>query len=111
MLLVTFSDDYADEFDVNGMKLFTNEEWDAYCKFAREKVVWGQGLYFGTNEGIEYDSAEDYLRCFDAKEISDEEAETIKKLIPRAASEYGYGLFLGLDVGSPEEYQESNPLW
>jgi len=51
-LLVKFSKDWADEFDVNGFKIFnTDEEWNEFF----EELTNSEGeYYFGTNEFWDY---------------------------------------------------------
>lgn len=72
-LLVKFSADYADEFQVSGFTVMEKADWESYKKRA-EVGEWPQSQYFGTNEGIEWQSAEDHLGDFDTVEITDEQA-------------------------------------
>jgi len=91
-LLIKFSDNYADEFDVDGFRVMTSEEWEEYQAFVKG-IAWPQAFYFGTNEGIEYDTADDLLRNYTVEEISDEQAEFLQaNLIPNS---WAYGTWLG----------------
>jgi len=52
-LLIKYSDNYSDEFDVEGFKVMTQDEWKAF----REQVQYGlypYDYYIGTNELIQY---------------------------------------------------------
>jgi hypothetical protein len=100
MLLVKFDDNWADEMDVSGFKLFDNlDAWNAAIAGfkARMEIVDGEDngyfeVYFGTNEYIEYETVEEFLTRFDITEISDAAAAVIETLFPEAKS-YGYGHF------------------
>jgi NurA-like 5'-3' nuclease len=103
MLLVKFDDNWADEMDVSGFKLFDNlDAWNAaIAEFKAEKeIVDGEDnedngyfeVCFGTNEYIEYETVEEFLTQFDITEISDAAAAVIETLFPEAKS-YGYGHF------------------
>lgn len=73
-VLVKFRKDWADEFDVYGYAIYPfKEAWEEISE-----SLDGLDYYFGTNEGWEEgDFSED---DFEVMEISDEEAETLKKL-------------------------------
>ena len=45
-------------------------------------------FYFGTNEAISYESFKEFKDCFEVKEITKEEYETIKKFVGET-----YGVF------------------
>jgi NurA-like 5'-3' nuclease len=101
MLLVKFDDNWADEMDVSGFKLFDNlDAWNAaIAEFKEEKeIVDGEDsgyfeVCFGTNEYIEYETVEEFLVQFDITEISDAAADVIETLFPEAKLSYGYGHF------------------
>lgn len=106
-VLVIFSDNYADEFDLEGFKIFSSkEDWEEYLSFAekyfekrvnKQKEDWikkhGEPKYswqpiiegidfgFGTNEALNYTSFNEFKNCFTVKEISMEEGQTIIKTI------------------------------
>jgi hypothetical protein len=98
MILVKFDDNWADEMDVSGFKIFNNlDAWNkALSEFKSEKEIEEDDQYFeicfGTNEWIEYDSFGDFLKNFEIVEISKDTAEIIDGLFPEADS-YGYGHF------------------
>ena len=73
-LLVKYRDNYADEFDVNGFRIFTFEEWENWKLNLKEEQLHAG---FGTNEACEYESKDDLLRCMKVIPIS---AEVTKSL-------------------------------
>jgi len=78
-LLIIFNGDWADEMDVEGFMIVSEECWK-YKQLEWENTPFPQELYVGTNEAIEYDDIKEYLRDFKVKEISDEEETVIRKL-------------------------------
>jgi len=78
--LYTFSDNWADEMDLEGFAILTETQKDAAVANIRRRFKRGGTLSFGTNEDNEYDSLEDVMNCIDFKQISHQEYETIKKV-------------------------------
>ena len=76
MLLIKFKDNWADEFDISGWFVSSEETWDAF----KAQDFEPREIYFGTNEGIEYESKADYLSRFKTKAISDSDAEVLVRL-------------------------------
>ena len=81
MILVSFEANYADEFDVFGLKVFENDQaWREYLNEWKEKfkkqiseeklkeffeVETNEELwYFGTNEFIIFNSWSEFKNCF-----------------------------------------------
>ena len=90
MILVKFNDNYADEFDVGGFRFYEEKEWNKYKKLVKEKIKFPKEASFGTNEFIEYNSAEDYFKCTEVKKLSEEEYNFLVKLFGK----YGIGIFI-----------------
>jgi hypothetical protein len=98
MILVKFDDNWADEMDVSGFKIFDN--LDAWNKALEKKKTILEleddeqyfEVCFGTNEYIEYDSFSEFLERFQITEISKDTAEVFGAMFPEAKS-YGYGHF------------------
>ena len=88
MYLVKFKADYADEFDVVGFRLMTEESMGAYfdfkCKLFEENelVEW----YFGTNEFIGWEFFIDFSSCFSFRRLTEDEADKVRELF---GTEYG----------------------
>lgn len=74
--LVTFSRDWADEFQMEGFKICTKEKADELRQWASTERT----DYFGTNEGWEDEILLDSLTF---QEITDDEAAVIEKFFPR----------------------------
>lgn len=102
-LLVKYSEDYADEFQVSGFQVFDETDWNKHVAEVRLCAHWPQSRYFGTNEGMEWSSAQDYLNNFTEVQITDEEAD----FLARTFVNYGdTGHFLMID-----EFSEPSPLY
>lgn len=87
--LVKYSDNYGDEFDVDGWKIYLPEEWPEFKKFItdNEDKLFPFEYYFGTNEGIEYESASDFLSKFEEVDLDKDKAT---HLISVFGQEYGH---------------------
>lgn len=78
--LVKWSDNWADEMDLDGFKVFTNEEFEAYIQ-GWKKAFEYRGSYtmcVGTNEEIEYESFEEFERTLDVSALDHGEYRTIQ---------------------------------
>ena len=90
--LVNYEVDYADEFDVRGMKIFTEAEYNTfidnqrYAKELEEKGRFGTGewdmieIYFGTNEYFIFRTVDEIIKEFKVREITEQEFNTLKNL-------------------------------
>lgn len=90
--LVSYEEDYADEFDVSGMKIFTKAEYIAFKnnqRYARHLERNGEiatgawheiELCFGTNEWLSFGSVDEIIRALDVREITEQEYNTLKNL-------------------------------
>jgi hypothetical protein len=89
MLLVKFSANWADEFDVDGFAIMTQEQYDKNLAFySRKDAYFG----FGTNQDLE---GSDIVRGFSAQEVGDDEVHVLRNLFPELNSSYYpvYGMF------------------
>lgn len=98
MLLVKFSSNYADEFDVDGFKIMSEEDWEKHVRAAtnafdnqpeasKRNKLFGASkepveLYFGTNEALEFNDLKEYLGAFVVTKLSSTEHKTLEKLFP-----------------------------
>lgn len=88
--LIKFSDNWADEMDIDSFVLMDQEWKDEY--FNRLKNDFEERLKekdyfclnFGSNQGIEYEKFDELMRCFTVIEISQEEYDTIEKLFGKS---------------------------
>jgi len=78
-VLVVFSDNWADEMDIDGFQIFEKEDWDATVKRVKS-FKFPVTIGFGTNEDNVYDDAAELLGCYTVKKLTDDEAKTITKL-------------------------------
>jgi hypothetical protein len=98
--------DYADEFDVQSFHIFTQDEWISYpFKIARieeenreECDELGEfgifSTHFGTNEFVEYDTLDNYIRAIAITQITDEEADFLEKHLVEYEHRYGMNIWL-----------------
>jgi len=77
-VLIKFEKDWADEFDVYGIQVLSDEEWKELQE-AIKKIKYPLEMYFGTNEGLIFESAAETLNELKAVEISDDEMAVFKK--------------------------------
>ena len=88
--MVFYEDNYADEHDIMGFKLFTGEEWDRYDTVVTEGFKVSNGAYcgFGTNQGLDYSNSSEYWSTITVKEITKEYYDETIKLF--GYKEYGF---------------------
>lgn len=101
-LLIEFNANYADEFDIEGFIVWSEEEWEAHKAMAKEhfqkkasapladpsarpdsytnRTARETEVYFGTNESIIYEDYEDYMRSFTVTPLSVEGYRVLKEL-------------------------------
>lgn len=101
-LLIKYNDNYADEFDINGFQIMEETEWNTYVAKVRLCTNWPQSRWFGTNEGVQWPSAQEHLQNFEVIEITEEEATPLYKNFIGGA----FGYFLQID-----RFDEPNTLY
>lgn len=112
-LLLKFSENYADEFDVYGFIALSEQDWEDYKTKVRELI--GDNTFdygFGTNESIDFNDADSYIDSFNEKKITDEEYAFLLKnfnrthysgwdgkehTVVKTIVEYGHVPFYNLD--------------
>lgn len=99
--LVVYKDNYADEFDLEGFKIFTQEEWDAYVK-GLQKLEYPTMTYFGTNEYVEYESFEDLIRRYKVIPIDVWNKDLIVKQFDLSPYSMELGMFIEFDYVSED---------
>lgn len=90
-VLVKFYECWADEFDVQGFDVMTQEEWKDYkavleTYFNKNTCM---EYYFGTNEALEWNELKWMLDCYKTDPLTLGEASTLKLLFPSLP----YGIF------------------
>lgn len=95
-ILIKWSCDWADEFNTDGFILTTKDKWEEYVS----KLPTNIGhMYFGTNEGWDDMSREDYLHSCKTQPVSDGDAKCLFKLFKNDCSTFQdaksiqYGIF------------------
>ena len=79
--LVIENSNYADEFDLQGYRLFKANSEEELKELLLEDRDFPEEFYFGTNECIEIDSEEEFFDCLDIQEISKEQYKVLEKLL------------------------------
>ena len=74
--IMYYADNYADEFDVNGTRCITLNEYHQILELMDGFIE--SNFYFGTNEFIEYDEF-DLIRAISFRRIEQEEYEVLKR--------------------------------
>lgn len=94
---------YADEFDVTGFIAMSDTEYQLRIDQIKQNIhkqkKWPLEIYFGTNEGIEFENAEEYLWNITdgTEELAEEDFEALKRVfIACADGTVCYGDTLGL---------------
>ena len=78
-VLVRFTDNWADEMDIDQFCILPLDIWNRYSKIIKS-LPYPFEVYFGTNESNEY-SPLDYLKCFEIELITEHEEEVITKFL------------------------------
>lgn len=76
--LLTYSDNWADEMDIDGHIVLSEKK---YLKF-KKALEECEGFYFsvGSNQGIKYDDAIDVEYVIDVQELTEEDYKVLNKL-------------------------------
>lgn len=77
--LLTFSGNYADEFDLNEFTTMSGETVINFVEYLKSYEEYFE-VCFGTNEELSFDDGNDLLNQIDVKEITEEEFDVINKL-------------------------------
>lgn len=66
-MLIKYSDNWADEMDLEGLFICSSEEWEGYKESVKKyfEVNSSYTYYVGTNEEVEYNSANELLGAFE----------------------------------------------
>lgn len=91
--LLSYQDNWADEMDVEGFVILDTQqmiEWNETMVKVKELLKnTTYDFWIGTNEGIEYDSFDEFIRCFSRRKISAEVASTLKGTLGMEDGRYG----------------------
>ena len=97
MLLIKYDSNYADEFDISGFRVMTEDKWEVIKANAKKAFDTRDPIdelekqyrpntqfkeleiYFGTNEFMVYEEYEDWLGDFTTTTLKEREVEMLKK--------------------------------
>jgi hypothetical protein len=103
-LLVTFKENYADEFDVHGFTIVDQDKWNEYVEHLKKELS-GETMhewYFGTNEFIIFETYGDkplfdiVMKSYNVTEIDDNIANQLKNIFEKTKIvefPYSFGFF------------------
>lgn len=114
-ILVKFSDNYADEFDVDGFMVIDKDQFNKEVELIKRLFdEYGEHeFYFGTNEALSYDNFNQWFDTFSVTDITDAEADVLNRLFGTYWSNqirfgtmnaYEYALDSAYDEFGCEEY-------
>ncbi|AVH85411.1 hypothetical protein RsoM2USA_484 [Ralstonia phage RsoM2USA] len=114
-ILVKFSDNYADEFDVDGFMVIDKDQFNKEVALIKRMFdEYGEReFYFGTNESFNYGDFDEWFSVFTVTDITDSEADVLSKLFANSWSNrvefgtmnaYEYALDSAYDEFGCEEY-------
>jgi hypothetical protein len=78
--LVQFKNNWSDEFDVEGFRVFDQDELAEFYSLLDLPNMFPNEYEFGTNELIEFDTKEEYLECLTIGQIAVNEAKFLRKV-------------------------------
>lgn len=98
--LVTFDDNWADEMDIEGFAVATEDQLEL---FKRDLMAanYPTEIYIGSNQSIGYNDFDDYWACVDHEEITLEEYNLISKLFSAKFETYNEE---GVESSYPNAY-------
>jgi hypothetical protein len=80
-VLVKFSSDWADEFQVEGFQIMENQaEVDRWKEGVCKAIERGAEFSFGTNQYFFWESDKEFLRCIETKALSDFDMEELGRI-------------------------------
>jgi len=123
-ILITFTKNWADEFDCDGFKVVHDnpfalgDMFNSLNAWFQENQGGAFEIYFGTNENFVWNSAGEWLESYSIVTIPDEFANFLIENFPNC-DKYGYGIFPWPDFddfetwpnfGDPVTFDEINQL-
>jgi len=107
MVILNFEKDYADEFDVKGFAFISLDQWEYYKKEAKN-CEYPIESYFGSNEALVFESADEFIKSFKVKSITEMEMNIIKNALDMWNDEYGNCMYYALEGNASDEFYENN---
>jgi hypothetical protein len=101
--LVTFTDT-LDDIEINGFVIMTEKEFEVFEETATS-ITWPFIYALGQDE-LEFSSGDDFLTRIDSKEITNEEAKTLKNLFGDLFGVFIDEGFLQDVIGDEDDFDE-----
>ena len=79
MKLLTLEASWSDEFDVEGFCVICDLEWTIFEAQIRS-AIYPIENYFGTNQYLIFENADEVLRSFKVQDIEDDEYQVLMRL-------------------------------
>ncbi len=92
MLLLSYHNNYADEFDLDGFTVMSESAWEEHKAMAAKifEERHSVEVYFGTNEDVSYYDLGEYVGSFKVKELTEAQFQVLKELFGVHYNEYSY---------------------
>ena len=103
--LVTFTDT-LDDIEINGFTVMTEKEYQSFEETAMS-ITWPFVYAMGQDE-LEFSNGDDFLSRIDSKEITNEEAKTIKRLFGDLFGVFIYEDFLQDVIGDEDDFDDED---
>ena len=103
--LVTFTDT-LDDIEINGFTVMTEKEYQTFEETAMS-ITWPFVYAMGQDE-LEFSSGDDFLTRIDSKEITNEEAKSLKKLFGDLFGVFIYEDFLQDIIGYEDGFDDDD---
>ena len=102
-LLIKFEGNWADEMDVYGFTIISEEHWK-YKNLEWTHTPFPYEYGVGTNESIIFEDIQEYLRSFKVEKISDDEIKCIQKFF----GDRDFGRVCWIEGEAPDSFYEEH---
>ena len=111
MKLLKFKRDWRDEFDAEGYRLMSNEEYTLWNRAVQSVAKENCYFYFGTNEGWDEGSISEMLDYIEVSDVCLEAGLHIMLALRGIESHSGIGQFPDTMLEDCEETDEVEAYW
>jgi hypothetical protein len=111
LVLLIFEKNWADEFDTEGFAIIERKGWEFVCREARAcSNLFPQEIYFGTNEGHDFATVEEFIKSFTVTPIEEKHADMLKKMFNFSKHQKSFGIcpYWGMEGEAPDEFYEED---
>lgn len=105
MVMLVYKDNWADEFDAEGFAFLKEDDWE-YIKREAAETPFPRDINFGSNQGVEYDTYEEFINAFKVTPITEELIEELKLLFMLRPGETFFGIcpYHGCEGNSSDKF-------